>query len=628
MSTPRPGGLPSQVHEDVSAITPLTLSETAEQPTPTASPKQLTICVGQEPTSLFWYDATSAAQPILAAIYDGPFDYLNFNNRAVILEKEPAQKDGDVFVEPVQVLPGEWIYDATGERVVLTAGVLYRPAGCMQAECFTTYEGAEPVLLDQLTVRFRLKPGLTWSDGAPLTADDSLFSYQVAQSLQPPAWQGLLQATYTYRAVDDLTVEWRGAPGFSGGSYAEKFFLPLPRHAWGVLDAQSLVSAEISSRTPLGWGAYRIESWQPGVQMVLGKNPYYWLAPQGLPYFDRLVVRFWDQKRFALQSLLTGECDWVDPSLISPERVAELQSLQSAGQAQGVVQSAVAWEQITWGVQRRDGAVSLLAQSEVRRALAYCLDRQTIAQRVSGDLAQVAQGFLPPGHPQALAPEQGLPYDPQAGKLLLEQAGWLDMDGDPQTPRRSQGVAGVPDETPLVLEYLVSPEAERQATAQQVQTDLAECGVGLNLVTLPLEDYLKPGPEGLVFGRQFQMAQFAWYAADETLCRLFLSREVPGPYPEFPKGWGGGNASGWSDPAYDEACYLALNALPDSDEKAQALIDVQSIFLEHLPALPLYWHYQLGAARLDLCMPESAQQSPELLWNVEYFYRAEQCAEP
>ena len=89
--------------------------------------------------------------------------------------------------------------------------------------------------MDQLVVRYRLKSGLSWSDGTPLTADDSLYSYEVAKALYPQARAELLDRTASYLAFDETTAEWRGIPGLRDPLYPENFFTPLPRHAWGEI---------------------------------------------------------------------------------------------------------------------------------------------------------------------------------------------------------------------------------------------------------------------------------------------------------------------------------------------------------------------------------------------------------
>ena len=90
-----------------------------------------------------------------------------------------------------------------------------------------------------------------------------------------------------------------------------------------------------------------------------------------------------------------------------------------------------------------------------------------------------------------------------------------------------------------------------------------QCGIQLEILSQPAEQYLAAGPDGPVFGRQFDLAQFAWMTAVEPPCSLYLTNEIPGPYPDYPKGWGGVNASGYSNAQYDQACLDALYSLAD-----------------------------------------------------------------
>ena len=574
---------------------------------------------------MFWYDAvTPAAQSVLAAVYDGPYDFLNFNNQSVILEKVPALSDGDVRLEPSPVQPGEWVAGAQGDVVVLAEGVSYRPAGCAAPECARLYSGTGPVDMDQLVVQFHLKPGLTWSDGSALTAGDSLYSYEVAAALQPEAWRELLQVTAAYLALDERSVEWRGLPGYLAGDYARLFYVPLPRHAWGSLSPSEVRS--VAGRAPLGWGPYQLETWTAGVQIVLRKNPAYFRAGEGLPNFDRLVFRLVEDSAAALQGLRNRECDLVDPSAVAEAQLPQLLELQAAGEVQLMPQLPTAWEQITLGmVSYSRPAVEVFAQAQVRQAAVLCIDRQAITRLVLGGLAQEAHTFLPPGHPDSLASSEAAVYDPHAGGQRLSAAGWLDLDGDPATPRTAESVAGIPDGDPLAVQYLVSPDSERQAVAQAVQEGLEACGFGVEIVTRPFGEYLAPGPAGLVFGRQFDMAQFAWPSALQDLCRLYLSSEIPGPYPEFPKGWGGGNASGYNNPAFDQACQAALTSLPDSPERSLALRQAQELLLQDAPVIPLYWRFTLALAHPGVCGLAPQVHTPNPFWNIEAFDMGEAC---
>ena len=120
----------------------------------------------------------------------------------------------------------------------------------------------------------------------------TLFSYEIAQSMYPQARPDLIVRTVSYQVLDELGVEWRGLPGYRDANSASFFFTPLPRHAWGEIAPAELLTAEISSRAPLGWGPYVIEAWTPGDHISLVRNANYAGMADGLPGFEQLVFRF------------------------------------------------------------------------------------------------------------------------------------------------------------------------------------------------------------------------------------------------------------------------------------------------------------------------------------------------
>lgn len=591
-------------------------------------PRLITICMGHEPSSLFLYgDASIAARSVRQAIYDGPFDVIGFVLSPVIMEKVPKLADGDVTVEPVSVQPGSLIVDGNGELLNLGEGVFYRPAGCNDIACALTYSGQEPVQMDQLAVRFKLRPGMQWSDGAPLTADDSRFSFEVAKSFYPRARADLIVHTASYQALDQVTVEWRAVPGHSDAGYTSNFFLPLPRHAWGNLPPEELLTAENSSRMPIGWGPYVIDEWTPGDHISLSRNPNYFRAGEGLPAFDRLVFRFVADGDESLAALSAGECDYLDETLGLESQSSQLSDLQQAGNLALAFGTGAAWEHADFGISPLDSASqpALFGAKETRQAIAMCIDRQGLAEELFFGGSEVPNSYVPSAHPLFYPNVKRYEFDPQAASALFDSVGWLDHDADPVTARLSQGVPGVPDGTPLAFAFLTTDEDEKRQAARIVKESLAECGVQVEVSTLSWETLFAPGPEGPVFGRNFAMAQFGWISALEPPCFLYTSQEIPGPYPQFPKGWGGANASGYINPEYDRVCRLAISTLPDAPEHQAAHHQAQAIFAEDLPAIPLYARLKLVAMRSDMCgvvMDPSTQSS---LVNLENFDYGESC---
>jgi peptide/nickel transport system substrate-binding protein len=254
-----------------------------------------------------------------------------------------------------------------------------------------------------------------------------------------------------------------------------------------------------------------------------------------------------------------------------------------------------------------------------------CIDRQALVDQISSGQMKVADLYVPAVHPLYNPDAWKYAYDLQAASDLLTAAGWLDLDNNPATARIAQGVNGIADGTPFLVQYLVSAEPERQAAANKVRADLETCGIQVELLTQPAEQYLAPGPEGPVFGRQFDLAQFAWMAALEPPCSLYLTGEIPGPYPEYPKGWGGVNASGYSNPQYDQACLDGLQVASDMPQHRERHAEAQSIFSEDLPALPLYWHYQMVMGRPDMCGIPAEAVTGNIFLDLEVFNYGEDC---
>ncbi len=596
-------------------------------PLPSPTPQRvLTVCLGREPQSLFLYQAYSAsARSVLQAIYDGPFDVQGFDYKPVLLTKKPTQADGDVTLAQIEVQPGETLVDDGGNLTTLVKGVLYRPSGCSETNCAQAYSGDGPVSMDQMIVKFRLVAGVLWSDNSPLTADDSVFSFEVAKSLYPLALPERVIRTASYRALDAQTVEWRGLPGLIDPFYPANFFSPLPRHAWGNLSKDELLQSDATVKTPLGWGPFVIEQWTAGDHITLHKNPSYFRSGEGLPYYDNLVFRFVDDSQQAMDALLTGECDLADPSAMQNVDLSRLIETQKTGQLAVYFQPS-AWEMAVFGiVPYQPGRADLFGLAKTRQAIAGCIDRAKMAETLWDGQSGVLDSFVPPFQPLADPNLPRYPFDPQQASAQLEAIGWKDTDGNPATPRQAKGVSGVPDGTPFEFTYLVAPDAERPQAAQILADSLAQCGILVHVVQKPASEYLAAGPDGPVFGRSFDMAQMAVPVALQPSCELFTGAEIPGPYPEYPLGWGGVNASGYRNPEFDRACQEMHNSLVESDQYRQAISQAQAIFAADLPVIPLYLRLNVLAARPSLCGIQVDASTTSVLWNIETWNDGSNC---
>jgi peptide/nickel transport system substrate-binding protein len=574
-------------------------------PSPTPEPKVLTVCMPDEPDSLYLYGTDSAAaRHVWQAIYDGPLDNRTYAYQPVILTGLPRLTDG-ADVETVTVGAGERVLAGNGDVVALAPGVAVEDATGQRV----TFDGA-PVQMPQMVVTFTLQSGLAWSDGPPLTADDSVFSFELVADAATPADKTIVERTAGYRAVDAQTVVWRGVPGYLDHFYYLNFWHPLPRHAWSDLSAAELLTADVSTRQPLGWGPFEIREWVPGDHITVVRNPAYFRAPGGLPRLDQVVYRFIPDPIVLAQELVAGRCDVVTHDgagavqAALPELPSEVQALSVSGDR---------WELLAFGISpNRDyDRPDFFEDVRVRQGIALCIDRQALAEQAVGPSGGGLDSYVPPEHP--LHAGQGITawaHDPAAGQALLADAGWYDGDGD--GVREAHGVPGTVEGTPFRVTYRTTDDALRMQMAQSVQTYLAECGVQITVEIAAPDAFFAPGPEGSLFGRRFDLAQFSWRATTDPLCDLFLSSQVPDT-----GHWDRLNVSGFLDDAYDTACLSALATWPGSDAYAASQAEAQRIFSERLPVLPLFQRKKVTFVRTSVIglSPNPTQVSE--LWNVE-----------
>ncbi len=613
----------------------LTAIPVSATPTPTsAPPRTLTICLGEEPASLYPFgNLSSAARSILAAIYDGPIDTNSYGYQPVILQKLPSLADGDAMISAVSVYVGDEVVDASGLPITLAVGARVRPSGCRSDDCAIVYDGKGEIQMDQMVVNFRLLPGLYWSDGMPLTVEDSVYSYNLETYRDTPGSKYLLDRTKAYEAVDEQTVQWWGKPGYLDPTYFTNFWTPYPKHLWSQYTPGELPNAEVAARLPVGWGAYVIEDWVSGNSITLKKNPYYFRAGEGLQKFDTLVFRFVTTPETAISDLIAGKCNLLDPSLHLDGQVGILRSFDAQGQLKTISSPTDVMERLDFGIRPAsyDDGYSLdagdrldfLGDKRVRQAIAMCLDRKRVVDAVLYGLTMVPNSFIPSSHPLYNPDVKTYPFDVAAAAQLLEQAGWRDQDNDPGTPRQAWGVTGIPAGTPLVLNYWTTGAAQRRQVSEILAGSLAQCGIQVNVRYYDPTELYAQGPDGPLFGRKFDLAEFAMGSTGvEPPCEWFTSAEVP----SATNHWIGANVSGYASAAYDAACLAAKGALPGEAAYATGYADAQAIFAEDLPVVPLYWRLKVAASRLDFCNFSLDPTAASDLWNIEAFDYGEVCA--
>jgi peptide/nickel transport system substrate-binding protein len=617
--------------------TPTATSETATPvpgtPIPTVVPSRpLTICLGQEPSSLFPVDnPSSAARAVLAAVYDGPIDTISYGYQPVILKSLPSLANGDAQLFKKSVYIGDEVVDASNTPVTLAVGMKVRPAACRSDSCAVTYDGKGSIEMEQMQVTFRMLPGLTWSDGLPLTAADSVFAYTIAADPKSAGSKFLMDRTQSYEAADDVTVQWWGKPGFIDSTYLTNFWMPLPQHLWSEIPVDQLASAPESSRSPIGWGPYVIQDWVAGDRITLTKNARYFRAGEGLPKFTTLTFRFVPDPATAVSDLIAGSCDILDSSINLDGQVDLLRSMTDQKQLQVFFATPPVMEQLAFGIHpaaydngynAASDRPDYLGEARLRQAVAMCIDRQKMVDSVLHGLSSVPASFVPADDPLYNPSVTAYSFDVPAANALLEKIGWRDIDNNPLTPRQAWGVKDVPNGTPLELNTITTGATQRAQVSTIAANSLAQCGIKLNVNYLDQTVLYAAGPDGPLFGRSFDLAEFAMGSTGvEPPCEWFSSSEIP----NTENYWVGTNVSGYSSPAFDAACQTVQQSLTDETAHADAYHQAQAIFTQDLPVIPLYWRIKVAAARPGFCHFSLDPTASSSLWNIEVFDRGTDC---
>jgi len=485
--------------------------------------------------------------------------------------------------------------------------------------------------MDQMIVTFHMRSDVTWSDGTPVTADDSVYAYQVAQATEATGSRFLLNHTQNYEATDASSTQWYGIPGYLDSTFMTNFWPPAPKHVWSEFKATDLPQIDVAARVPIGWGPYLMADWIAGDHMTLKKNPYFFRASEGYPKFDQLVFRFLPDPNRAISELTSGFCDILDPSVHLDEQVALLQQMQQSGAVRLTFTPSMTIEWLGLGIvpATYDDGINLakgdrpdiLSDPRTRQAIALCLDRSSVVSTVLFGQSSVPPSFVPKDSPLYAGTVASYDYNQAAGTKLLDEIGWRDLDGNPATPRLAVTVKNVAAGTPLTLSYYSTAALQRRQVADILSKSLEQCGIGVNVQYYSQNDLYAPGPQGLLFGRRFDLIEYAMSTEGvEPPCDWFTSNEIP----NAANHWIGTNVTGYNNPAYDAACHAARLALPGEQAYSDAFQQAQSIFAGDLPAIPLYYRLKIAASRADVCHFDiDATANP--MWNIEAFDMGQGC---
>lgn len=273
---------------------------------------------------------------------------------------------------------------------------------------------------DRLQLTFKLRPGVTWTDGEPITADDVLFTFN-AQKTPEIGWQYAESKDKIdhVEVVDPLTVRYHFKEAYSTQLIDANEGVILPKHVWDKIPYKEWrANAAFFDQHLVTSGPFKLENWTPQQRLVLVRNEKYF--EPGLPKVDRVVIQIVPDEPNQVALLRAGTVDAIEN--VPAQNVAELEKDPNL---ELPTHTPRTYFDIIWNTSR-----PLLAEKEVRQALTMAIDRQAIVDTLLYGHATVGVSPYPSSfwvRKQDLKP---WPYDPERARQLLAERGFKDTDGD------------------------------------------------------------------------------------------------------------------------------------------------------------------------------------------------------
>jgi peptide/nickel transport system substrate-binding protein len=411
---------------------------------------------------------------------------------------------------------------------------------------------------DGKTLTVKIKPGLKWNDGEPLTADDVVFTFGYGSNKSDK----LVSA----KATDDTTVVLTyNVPQFTEASLTLGSTWIIPRHVWEkITDYMAETNPE-----PVGSGPYTLKSFSDAAYTVTA-NKYF---RDGEPAVKQVQYLGLDSNQSAQDLLTTGKIDWVGQFIANPDAVT----------SSGTIATMNNQQDPTTIVTCSDAALGCKGPQTdpaVRQAINLAIDRTTIASKAFAGLPAASNPafVLLPRDKQWLGDEANgeSPQSPDAAKAgsILEAAGYT---------KGSDGFYGK-DGKAIEID-LFSPDGwtDYNDAAKLISEEAGAAGIRINARTVSDAEYWTPIANG-----DFQMALYgltqSLVADPYSNYSQYFAKASTAKVGESPVS--GQNYARYSNPVVDQAV-AAAGATQDEATKKQAYAAIQTEIARDLPYIPV-----------------------------------------
>ncbi len=461
----------------------------------------------------------------------------------------------------------------------------------------------------RMETTYRLRPGLTWHDGKPLTADDFVFTFRVysASSLGifVPKPQDQIEEVV---AVDPRTVliRWRSIYP-DAGAIQNKDLDPLPRHLLeGALtavetnpaDQDVFVNHPYWSNEFVSVGPYRMDAWIPGTQIEGSAFEGHAL---GRPKIDRILIRFLTDENTVASNILAESVHYTGRHSLFFEHATVLKRDWAANNRGAVILSTDTRAYNDFQFKPDYQKTPTLLDVRVRRALAHSVDRQTLQDGLFDGEGELIYTFISnrmPYYPDVDRSMATYPYDPRRSEQLMNEAGFTKDRGG--FFANAAGERFAPDYkgfTGTMFErgHAIMTDTWRKA-GFDMQTSIIQ--------TAQLRD--------TELRHTFPGMSIAQTSGAESSQDLFTTAQAG----TRANRWRGQNRGGYSNPEFDRL-WDAFSTTLDRKERDQQMVQMMRLISEDLPAIVIYANFVVETHLTTLRGPELGTPDSLMYWNVQ-----------
>jgi peptide/nickel transport system substrate-binding protein len=431
---------------------------------------------------------------------------------------------------------------------------------------------------DGLTYTLKFKDGVKWHDGEPVTAEDFAFTWQF---IIDPATMS--QVSIGWDSIDSVDIP---DPLTAVVNLKETYvpfvasvlaFPILPQHALeGVADPGNSDFA----RNPIGNGSYMFQEWVPGDRITVVANPDA-LKP---PKVETIIFKLVPDMNTLIALLRTGDVD-----IAYDLRELQIAEVLKMPGVEPFVVPGVSIERYYFNLRDPEDLTQphpIFSDINVRKAIAMGMDRFTAVSSILQGYGEVAVTELD-NHPWFNEELEPMPYDPEAAMALLDEAGWVDSDGD-----------GIRDKDGAPLSFGHSTTSGNQVRENlQVffQQNLKDIGVDMQIENYPASSLFGGCPDGIFGTSNFDMMGFTNKPASIDMAQEWTDFFLCGSIKDCETNPAGSNAWGYCNEEGNELLRCAVSET-DPDKRLACIKDAQAVIYDDIPALYVYDRLDVYAA--------------------------------